>query len=97
LLEYCFAQQWKVARSCVCYLEERRLYHRKDGEIVHLRDDTLAAARYGMMMRRFFKPFDECNPWESGGMWPSASGGNRSREPQMARNVNFDLFTGGEL
>src|SRR5262249_7640437 len=27
------AGKWKVSRSCICYLEERRLYHRKDGEI----------------------------------------------------------------
>jgi hypothetical protein len=39
--------KWKVSRSCVLYLEERRLYHRKDGEIVKLRDDVLSAARYG--------------------------------------------------
>jgi phage terminase large subunit-like protein len=54
----------KVSRSCVNYLEERRLYHRKDGEIVRLRDDTLAAARYGIMMKRFFKQFAECDSWE---------------------------------
>ena len=36
--------KWKVARSCIAYLEERRLYHRKDGEIVRLRDDALSAA-----------------------------------------------------
>jgi phage terminase large subunit-like protein len=53
------AGKWKVSRGMISYLEERRLYHRKDGEIVRLRDDTLAAARYGMMMRRHFKPLDE--------------------------------------
>jgi hypothetical protein len=53
---------WQVAvsRSCVLYLEERRLYRRKDGEIVKLRDDVLSAARYGMMMRRSFEPLDDC-------------------------------------
>jgi hypothetical protein len=54
------AGKWKIARSMTCYLEERRLYHRKEGEIVKLRDDVLAAARYGMMMRRYFKSMDEC-------------------------------------
>jgi hypothetical protein len=49
-----------VSRSCVLYLEERRLYRRKDGEIVKLRDDVLSAARYGMMMRRSFEPLDDC-------------------------------------
>ena len=46
--------KWKVGRNCISYLEERRLYHRKDGEIVRLRDDALSAARYGAMMREFF-------------------------------------------
>ena len=87
--------KWKVSRSCVCYLEERRLYHRAEGEIVRLRDDTLAAARYSMMMRRFFKPFDQCDSWSVNAAWPSGTGGmRRSSEPQMARGVDFDVFTG---
>jgi phage terminase large subunit-like protein len=91
------AGKWKVSRSCICYLEERRLYHRKDGEIVRLRDDVLAAARYGMMMRRYFKPFDECDSYNVGADWP-ARGPNRNRgQSQMARNVDFNLWTGGEL
>jgi hypothetical protein len=69
------AGKWKVSRGCVCYLEERRLYHRKDGEIVKLRDDTLSAARYGAMMRRFFKRLDECGGGPIGAPWPS--GGQR--------------------
>jgi phage terminase large subunit-like protein len=86
--------KWKVARSCICYLEERRLYHRKDGEIVRLRDDVLAAARYGHMMRRIFKPFPECDPWETppNPGWPSTVG-RRSSGPQQAAN-DWDLFTG---
>jgi Terminase RNaseH-like domain len=95
--------KWKVARSCVLYLEERRLYHRKDGEIVRLRDDTLSAARYAMMMRRFFKPFTECDPWETGVAvgWPPGANSRRSGdEPQFARRTaghpdgEFDVFTG---
>jgi hypothetical protein len=35
-------EKWRVSRSRVLYIEERRLYHRKDGEIVRLRDDVLA-------------------------------------------------------
>jgi phage terminase large subunit-like protein len=89
------AGKWKVARNCVCYLEERRLYHRKDGEIVRLRDDVLAAARYGAAMRRHFKPFEECSPWMTGAPWPSGGAGHSRREPQrVARNVDFDLFSG---
>jgi terminase large subunit-like protein len=86
--------KWKVARSCVLYLEERRLYHRKDGEIVKLRDDVLAAARYGYMMRRNFKPFPECDPWEvpPSPAWPSRAPA-RSGAPQYAK-ADFDIFTG---
>ena len=94
--------KWKVSRSCVCYLEERRTYHRKDGEIVKLRDDVLSAARYGAMMKRYFKSFPECDPWEAGGgsSWPSSSGGSRrgGGGQQFARgtasNDDFDVFTG---
>lgn len=52
--------KWQVHRRCLAYLEERRLYHRKDGEIVKLRDDVLCAARYGWMNRRYAKPLDVC-------------------------------------
>jgi len=59
----------------VLYLEERRLYHRKDGEIVKLRDNVLSATRYGYMMRRFFKPLGECGLELVPSQWPS--GGSR--------------------
>ena len=36
------------------------MYHRKDGEVVKLHDDTLCAARYGYMMRRNFKDRIDC-------------------------------------
>ena len=86
--------KWKVSRSCVCYLEERRLYHRKDGEIVRLRDDALSAARYGMMMRRHFKNLDECGGGPMSGGWPIGSSRRGVGEPQMASGLDFDLFTG---
>lgn len=43
----------KVFRTCGAFLEERRLYHRKDGKIVKERDDVISAARYAIMMKRF--------------------------------------------
>lgn len=43
----------KVFRTLPDWFEEYRLYHRKNGLIVKLNDDLLAATRYGMMMRRF--------------------------------------------
>jgi phage terminase large subunit-like protein len=87
------AGKWKVSRSCVLYLEERRLYHRKDGEIIKLRDDVLSASRYGCMMRRFFKPLDECGLEVIPGQWPSRGSSRRgaSSGPSMARDVDFDL------
>ncbi len=84
--------KWKVARSCLCYLEERRLYHRKDGEIVPLRDDTLSAARYGMMMQRRFKTLEECGGEALGALWPSASARRGGHQAQLARGLGFNLF-----
>jgi phage terminase large subunit-like protein len=88
------AGKWKVSRSCPLYLEERRLYHRKDGEIVKLRDDVLAAARYGAMMRRFFKPLGECGFDEVPGVpWrPPGQMDGRGVGPQRAHGTDFDLF-----
>lgn len=53
--------RWKVFRHCSDWLEEFRLYHRKDGKIVKERDDALSASRYAYMMRRFAitKPSDK--------------------------------------
>lgn len=45
--------RWKVFRHLTDWLEEFRLYHRKDGKIVKERDDALSASRYAYMMRRF--------------------------------------------
>jgi hypothetical protein len=56
--ERCHA--WKVSARCRFYLEERRMYHRKDGDVVALHDDTLCAVRYAYMMRRYFKDRIEC-------------------------------------
>jgi len=47
------AGTFKVFKSCGDYIAEARLYHRKDGLIVKLRDDILSAARYAWMMRRY--------------------------------------------
>ena len=42
----------KVASNLIAWLEEFRMYHRKDGKIVKERDDLMAATRYGIMMLR---------------------------------------------
>lgn len=44
--------RWKVFSTCKEWLEERRLYHRKDGKIVKERDDVISASRYALMMLR---------------------------------------------
>ncbi len=45
--------RWKVFSTCDAWFEEFRLYHRKDGKVVKVLDDTLSASRYAYMMRRF--------------------------------------------
>ena len=44
--------RWKVFKTCSSWLEERRMYHRKDGVVVDERDDVLCASRYALMMLR---------------------------------------------
>ena len=43
----------EVFSTCGGWLEEFRLFHRKDGVIVKKKDDRISASRYGMMMLRF--------------------------------------------
>lgn len=54
--------RWKVFNTCGQWFEEYRLYHRKDGKIVKLRDDLLSASRYGMMMRRYAEISQKAQP-----------------------------------
>lgn len=44
--------RWKVFRTCGGWIGEFRLYHRKDGIVVKLRDDRISASRYALMMLR---------------------------------------------
>jgi hypothetical protein len=53
MLDRMLTNRFKVFRTCGSWLEERRLYHRKDGKIVKERDDVISASRYAMMMLRF--------------------------------------------
>lgn len=45
--------KFKVFRHLSEWLEEKRMYHRKDGIIVDRQDDLMAATRYLIMMRRY--------------------------------------------
>jgi len=53
MLDRMLTGRWRVFSSCTDWLEERRMYHRKDGKIVKERDDVISASRYAMMMLRF--------------------------------------------
>jgi phage terminase large subunit-like protein len=53
MLDRMLTGRWKVFSTCTAWLEERRLYHRKDGKIVKERDDVISASRYALMMLRF--------------------------------------------
>lgn len=44
--------RFKVFSNLNDWFEEFRLYHRKDGVVVKLRDDLMSATRYGVMMLR---------------------------------------------
>lgn len=55
--------RWKVFRTCAHWLEERRLYHRKDGKVEKVRDDTISASRYALMMLRFAKAKPKDSDW----------------------------------
>lgn len=55
MLDRMMTGRFKVFRTCGAWLEERRLYHRKDGKIVKERDDVISASRYALMMLRFAK------------------------------------------
>lgn len=47
--------RWKVFTTCGGWFAEFRLYHRKDGLIVKLKDDLISSSRYALMMLRFAK------------------------------------------
>jgi phage terminase large subunit-like protein len=70
----------KVANHLSMFFEEYRLYHRKDGLIVKLRDDILSAARIGIMAKRFARAV------------PLGSEKRKRRNNQIADGVDFDYF-----
>jgi hypothetical protein len=84
--------------------EEILNYHRdEDYKIVPLRDDLISAVRYAFMMRRQGKPLDTCEVYERAPGTPSPESfeprpprRDRSREPTMARGVDFNVWTGEE-
>ena len=53
LLQRMQSGRFKVFSTLNDWFEEFRLYHRKDGKIVKLQDDLMAATRYAYMMLRY--------------------------------------------
>jgi phage terminase large subunit-like protein len=74
-------------------LEELRHYHRDtDYRIVKQADDLLSALRYAIMMRRYGKSRSECEGIGYGRMAYAGQRRDRSREPQSAKGLDFNLF-----
>ena len=72
----------KVFRPCQLWFGEFRMYHRKDGVIVKVRDDLLSATRYGIMMRRHAIPLNKLQ----------GRGRNVKRKSRLAKGLDFDIF-----
>jgi len=73
--------RFKVFASCGEWFEEFREYHRKDGQLVKIRDDLMSATRIGVMQSRSAKPvlFDPYNP-----------GTRAGQGVQIARDTEID-------
>ncbi|WP_217589756.1 terminase [Burkholderia sp. GbtcB21] len=56
MLERMQTGRWKVFKHLSGWLDEFRLYHRKNGVIVKEFDDLISSSRYALMMLRFAKP-----------------------------------------
>lgn len=73
--------RFKVAADCSDFFEEFRFYHRKDGQIVKVKDDILSATRIALMSKRYARPVALGNVKKFF---------TKGRVP-MARDVDFDL------
>ncbi len=74
-------------------LEEMRHYHKDDNfKIVKTNDHLCDAFRYAVMMKRHGR---ELNEYDGIGYGPQPHAWRKRRdEPEIARNVDFDVFTG---
>ena len=63
--------KFKVYNTLNDWFEEFRLYHRKDGKVVKLYDDLMAATRYAVMMLREAKTLEPPPPF----VMPQRTGG----------------------
>src|SRR5262249_53081910 len=69
----------KVAAHLSDWLDERRLYHRKNGQIVKVKDDLMSATRMVLMMRRFARAVN------------LGSGVAKRRGDGLASGLDFDV------
>lgn len=71
----------KVAADLSDFFEEYRFYHRKDGQIVKIKDDILSACRVAIMSKRYARPV------------ALGSAGKRRTNGRVpvAKDVDFDL------
>lgn len=76
--------KFKISSTCSDYLEERRFYHRKDGKIIHVRDDIVSATQKGIMMLRHSKP-----------VLLGSKRPDRGQTSNKAKGIDFNVF-GGE-
>lgn len=77
--------RFKVAAQLTEFFEEYRFYHRKNGQIVKIKDDIISAVRVAVMMKRFSRAV------------PLGAGAGRvERERVLAHGVDFDLFATGD-
>jgi phage terminase large subunit-like protein len=44
--------RFKVFITCTEFFDEKRMYHRKDNQVVKVKDDIMSASRYAYMMQR---------------------------------------------
>jgi phage terminase large subunit-like protein len=79
MLEWMRTGRFKVVKSLGQWFEEKRSYHRKEGQIVKVKDDILSATRYAFTMRRKAVTKPTSNP----------IGNNVPRRPIIGR-ANWD-------
>jgi phage terminase large subunit-like protein len=53
MYEYMRTGRFKVFSTLTPWFEEKRMYHRRDGNVVAVHDDIMSATRYAFMMRRY--------------------------------------------
>lgn len=93
--ELMFTSKLHIATHNSELIEQMRHYHRdEDFRVVKQRDHLIDALRYAVMMKRSGKPRLECEGVGFGNMPFAGHRPDRSREQQVAKNTNFDVFSG---